>query len=76
MLVWFLVNHLRRKEIGLAENLLELTKTRERLLSGTGLGLAIANNIACAHSGLLLLTLNTPETVRFTLTLPRKATSQ
>ena len=32
VLVWFLVNHLRRKEIGLAENLLELTKTRERLL--------------------------------------------
>lgn len=30
----------------------------------------------CAHSGLLLLTLNTPETVRFTLRLPRKATSQ
>jgi two-component system NtrC family sensor kinase len=76
MLVWFLVNHLRRKEIGLAENLLELTKTRERLLSGTGLGLAIAHNIVRAHSGLLLLTSNTPETVRFTLTLPRKATSQ
>ena len=45
-------------------------------LSGTGLGLAIAHNIVRAHSGLLLLTLNTPETVRFTLTLPRKATSQ
>jgi len=45
-------------------------------LSGTGLGLAIADNIVRAHSGLLLLTLNTPETVRFTLTLPRKATSQ
>jgi two-component system, NtrC family, sensor histidine kinase HydH len=44
--------------------------------SGTGLGLAIAHNIVRAHSGLLLLTLNTPETVRFTLTLPRKATSQ
>jgi len=44
-------------------------------LSGTGLGLAIAHNIVRAHSGLLLLTLNTPETVRFTLTLPRKATS-
>jgi two-component system, NtrC family, sensor histidine kinase HydH len=45
-------------------------------VSGTGLGLAIAHNIVRAHSGLLLLTLNTPETVRFTLTLPRKATSQ
>ncbi len=45
-------------------------------LSGTGLGLAIAHNIVRAHSGLLLLTLNTPKTVRFTLTLPRKATSQ
>jgi len=45
-------------------------------LSGTGLGLAIAHNIVRAHSGLLQLTLNTPETVRFTLTLPRKATSQ
>ena len=76
MLVWFLVNHLRRKEIGLAENLLELTKTRERLLSGTGLGLAITNNIVRAHSVLLLLTSNTTEKVRFTLTLPRKATSQ
>jgi two-component system, NtrC family, sensor histidine kinase HydH len=45
-------------------------------VSGTGLGLAIAHNIVRAHSGLLQLTLNTPETVRFTLTLPRKATSQ
>ena len=42
----------------------------------SSLGLAIAHNIVRAHSGLLLLTLNTPETVRFTLTLPRKATSQ
>jgi signal transduction histidine kinase len=75
MLVWFLVNHLRRKEIGLAENLLELTDAGTAV-SGTGLGLAIANNIVRAHSGLLLLTSNTPEKVRFTLTLPRKATSQ
>jgi signal transduction histidine kinase len=45
-------------------------------LSGTGLGLAIAHNIVRAHAGLLQLTLNTPETVRFTLTLPRSATSQ
>lgn len=45
-------------------------------LSGTGLALAIAHNIVRAHSGLRLLTLNTPGTVRFTLRLPRKATSQ
>jgi signal transduction histidine kinase len=45
-------------------------------LSGTGLGLAIAHNIARAHGGRLQLTLNTPETVRFTLTLPRSASSQ
>ncbi len=45
-------------------------------LSGTGLGLAIAHNIARAHGGLLQLTLNTPETVRFTFTLPRSATSK
>jgi len=32
VLVWFLVNHLRRKEIGLAENLTELAKARERLV--------------------------------------------
>ena len=44
-------------------------------LSGTGLGLAIAHNIARAHGGLLQLTLNTPETVRFTFTLPRSAMS-
>ncbi len=42
-------------------------------LSGTGLGLAIAHNIARSHAGLLQLTMNTPETVRFTLTLPRVA---
>jgi signal transduction histidine kinase len=45
-------------------------------LSGTGLGLAIAHNIARSYAGLLQLTLNTPKTVRFTLTLPRSATSQ
>jgi signal transduction histidine kinase len=45
-------------------------------LSGTGLGLAIAHNIARSHAGLLQLTLNTPEIVRFTLTLPRSATGQ
>lgn len=44
-------------------------------LSGTGLGLAIAHNIVRAHGGVLQLTLNTPETVRFTLTLPRSANS-
>lgn len=42
----------------------------------SSLGLAIAHNIVRGHSGLLLLMLNTPETVRFTLRLPRKATSQ
>jgi two-component system, NtrC family, sensor histidine kinase HydH len=45
-------------------------------LSGTGLGLAIAHNIARAHSGLLQLTVNTAERVRFTLTLPRVAVGQ
>ncbi len=40
-------------------------------LSGTGLGLAIAHNIARSHGGQLQLTMNTPETVCFTLTLPR-----
>jgi signal transduction histidine kinase len=40
-------------------------------LSGTGLGLAIAHNIARSHAGQLQLTVNTPEIVRFTLTLPR-----
>src|SRR6267143_6447016 len=30
--VWFLVNHLRRTEIGLAETLTELAKARERLM--------------------------------------------
>jgi two-component system, NtrC family, sensor histidine kinase HydH len=45
-------------------------------LSGTGLGLAIAHNIARSHSGLLQLTDNTAERVRFTLTLPRVAIGQ
>jgi len=45
-------------------------------LSGTGLGLAIAHNIARSHSGLLQLTVNTPERVRFTLALPRVAAGQ
>ncbi|MGC2197253.1 MAG: HAMP domain-containing sensor histidine kinase [Terriglobales bacterium] len=45
-------------------------------LSGTGLGLAIAHNIAHSHGGFLQLTMNTPETVRFTLTLPRVAGGQ
>lgn len=42
----------------------------------SSLGLAIAHNIVRVHSGFLLLTLNTPETIRFTLRLPRKATGQ
>jgi signal transduction histidine kinase len=42
--------------------------------SGTGLGLAIAHNIARSHAGLLQLTMNTAEKVRFTLTLPRAGT--
>ena len=45
-------------------------------LSGTGPGLAIAHNIARSHSGLLQLTVNTPERVRFTLALPRVAAGQ
>jgi two-component system, NtrC family, sensor histidine kinase HydH len=44
--------------------------------SGTGLGLAIAHNIARSHGGQLQLTKNIPETVRFTLTLPRSLTAQ
>lgn len=38
VLVWFLVNHLRRKEIGLAENLLELSKTRGTAVAGREAG--------------------------------------
>jgi two-component system, NtrC family, sensor histidine kinase HydH len=45
-------------------------------LSGTGLGLSIAHNIARSHAGFLQLTMNTPETVRFTLTLPKAGLSQ
>jgi len=45
-------------------------------LSGTGLGLAIAHNIARPHAGFLQLTMNTPETVRCTLTLPKAGLSQ
>jgi two-component system, NtrC family, sensor histidine kinase HydH len=44
--------------------------------SGTGLGLAIAHNIARSHGGQLRLTKNIPETVRFTLTLPRSLDAQ
>ena len=40
-------------------------------LSGTGLGLPIAHNIARSHAGQLQLTMNTPEIVCFTLTLPK-----
>jgi signal transduction histidine kinase len=44
--------------------------------SGTGLGLAIAHNIARSHSGLLQLTANSLDQVRFTLTLPRVMMAQ
>ena len=37
---------------------------------GTGLGLAISRKIACAHGGDLALAVNSPETVRFSMTLP------
>ncbi|HXJ96025.1 MAG TPA: ATP-binding protein [Terriglobia bacterium] len=41
--------------------------------SGTGLGLAIARNIARAHGGDLVLSLNEPGRVYFSLTLPAAA---
>jgi signal transduction histidine kinase len=40
---------------------------------GTGLGLAIARNIACAHGGDLVLSVNEPDRVCFSLTLPTTA---
>jgi hypothetical protein len=43
---------------------------------GTGLGLAIAHNISRQHFASLQLTANTPERVRFSLTLPRVAVWQ
>src|SRR5262249_14910181 len=49
MLVWFLVNHLRQKEIGLAENLLEFTKTRERLLQEEKLAAVGSLSATIAH---------------------------
>ena len=48
-LVWFLVNHLRRKEIGLAENLTELTRTRERLMEEEKLAAVGRLSTAIAH---------------------------
>lgn len=50
VLVWFLVNHLRRKEIGLAENLLELTRTRGRLLQEEKLAAVGRLSAAIAHA--------------------------
>ncbi len=47
--MWFLVNHLRRKETGLAENLLELAKTRERLLEEEKLAAVGRLSAAIAH---------------------------
>jgi signal transduction histidine kinase len=49
VLVWFLVNHLRRKEIGLAENLTELTRARERLLQEEKLAAVGRLSAAIAH---------------------------
>ena len=49
VLVWFLVNHLRRKEIGLAENLMELSRTRERLLQEEKLAAVGRLSAAIAH---------------------------
>jgi two-component system sensor histidine kinase HydH len=49
VLVWFLVNHLRRKEIGLAENLTELAKARERLLQEEKLAAVGRLSAAIAH---------------------------
>jgi len=49
VLVWFLVNHLRRKEIGLAENLTELARTRERLLQEEKLAAVGRLSAAIAH---------------------------
>jgi signal transduction histidine kinase len=44
--------------------------------SGTGLGLSIVRNIAQAHRGELVLTRNGPDTVCFSLDLPRAANSR
>jgi len=49
VLVWFLVNHLRRKEIGLAENLTELAKARERLVQEEKLAAVGRLSAAIAH---------------------------
>jgi two-component system sensor histidine kinase PilS (NtrC family) len=49
VLVWFLVNHLRRQEKGLAENLLELSKARERLLEEEKLAAVGRLSAAIAH---------------------------
>lgn len=49
VLVWFLVNHLRRQESGLAENLLELSKARERLLQEEKLAAVGRLSAAIAH---------------------------
>lgn len=49
VLVWFLVNHLRRQETGLAENLLELSKARERLLEEEKLAAVGRLSAAIAH---------------------------
>jgi signal transduction histidine kinase len=49
VLVWFLVNHLRRKETWLAENLLELSKARERLLEEEKLAAVGRLSAAIAH---------------------------
>jgi signal transduction histidine kinase len=43
---------------------------------GTGLGLAISRKIARAHGGDLKLSINSPEIVRFSMTLPCEGVSQ
>lgn len=49
VLVWFLVNHLRRKQIGLTENLTELAEARERLLQEEKLAAVGRLSAAIAH---------------------------
>jgi two-component system sensor histidine kinase HydH len=49
VLVWFLVNHLRQKEIGLSHNLAELAQARERLVQEEKLAAVGRLSAAIAH---------------------------
>jgi two-component system, NtrC family, sensor histidine kinase HydH len=49
VLVWFLVNHLRQKEIGLSHSLAELAQARERLVQEEKLAVVGRLSAAIAH---------------------------